>query len=339
MNILLSIIIPHLKGEKNLLECIESIPLNINYEIIIVDNNSRDDSIKIAKEKFSHIKIVHSKVNRGYAGGCNLGEEYANGEFLLFLNDDTIIINDAIETLLKLIQSNDNISSVQPKILNFYNNKKFDYAGASGGYIDYLGYPFARGRIFNTIENDNNQYDNKKKIFWASGTAFITRKNIFNKMYQFDEDLFAHMEEIDYHWKCHLNNYDVYVEPKAIIHHKGGATLKYGSYKKIYLNHRNSMILFLTNNQNLSLLTIVKRIVLEKMACVYYLLTINLKAAIAVIMGNLWCMININYIYKRRKNIQKIVKGSINIPSELMVPHSIIKKYYLNRKKYYKDIL
>ena len=201
--------------------------------------------------------------------------------------------------------------------------------------MDYLGYPFARGRILNTIEKDQHQYEDKKKIFWASGTAFITKKKVFEKIGPFDETLFAHMEEIDFHWKCHLNNYDVYVEPKAVVYHKGGATLKYGSYKKIYLNHRNSMILFLTNNKTLAFSNVFKRILLEILAVFYYIITINLKAAIAVIIANLWCVLNIKYIWTRKKNIISTTK----ISSNLMVPYSIIKKYFINKKRYYKNMI
>ena len=140
----------------------------------------------------------------------------------------------------KKIQSDNKIASVQPKILNYFESDKFDYAGACGGHIDVFGYPFSRGRIFDTIENDNGQYENSEQIFWASGTAFITRKSLFEKVGGFDETLFAHMEEIDYHWKCHLMGYDVWVEPQSSIQHQGGATLSYGSPEKTYLNHRNS---------------------------------------------------------------------------------------------------
>ena len=235
------------------------------------------------------------------------------------------------------MDSDSNISSVQPKIKNFYNDQNFDYAGGCGGELDIFCFPFSRGRIFNTIEKDNNQYDKSDYIFWASGTGFMTRKSIFNKVNGFDKTLFAHMEEIDYHWKCHLNNYDVYVEPKAIIYHKGGSTLKYGSYKKIYLNHRNSMILFLTNNINLSISNIIKRLLLEKVALIYYMVNINLKGVLAIIMGNLWWIANINYILKRKKIIKQVSKNH-KISSNLMLPYSIVKKYFLERKKYYTDV-
>ena len=338
---MISIIIPHLKGSNILMECLSSIikhTQNVRYEIIIVDNNSTDGSVNAIKQKFSDIKIIQSNINRGYAGGCNLGAENAKGEYLLFLNNDTKITNGAIELLVDAMKIDENISSVQPKIKNYYNKNLFDYAGACGGYIDYLGYPFSRGRIFNTIEEDLGQYDSKKKIFWASGTAFITRKDIFIKMNGFDEILFAHMEEIDYHWKCLLNGYDVYIEPKSVVYHKGGQTLPYDSYKKIYLNHRNSMILFLTNHQNLSFKLILKRFALNDIAALYYLCTGNFKGFGAVCMANLWMFFNIRYLLKRRMKIKKIIPSNSNIDDDLMLPYSIVKKYFYSNKKTYNKL-
>ena len=149
----------------------------------------------------------------------------------------------------------------------------------------------------------------------------------------FDESLFAHMEEIDYHWRCLLNGFEIYIQPKATIYHKGGYTLAYGSYQKIYLNHRNSMILFLTNNQNLSFLTICKRLLLEDITFIYYLLTGRLKAALAVITANLWWLFNIKYILKRKKRIKATIKSYHPISNELMVPYSIVRAYFYSKKK------
>ena len=270
-----------------------------------MDNNSLDDSINYVRKKFPEINIVKSEYNRGYAGGCNLGAKYAKGEYLFFLNDDTILTKNAIEILLNVFNKNEKISSVQPKILNYFRKNYFDYAGASGGYIDYLGYPFARGRIFNYLEEDKKQYNDKKKIFWASGTAFMTKKLIFNHINKFDEKLFAHMEEIDYHWKSILYGYDVYVEPKSIIYHKGAQTLKYGTFKKTYLNHRNSMILFLTNSLILTKLNITKRIFLELIAFFYHILKFDFKGGIAILFANFWLLFNMQYILKKIKNKKK----------------------------------
>tara|TARA_B100002052_G_scaffold133497_1_gene122669 strand:+ start:19748 stop:20755 length:1008 start_codon:yes stop_codon:yes gene_type:complete len=335
LQITVSIIIPHLKGKTNLSECIQSIDKKKNYEIIIVDNSSSDNSINYVKNKFPEVNIIKSKYNRGYAGGCNLGAKYAKGEYLFFLNDDTILTKNTTEILLSILKENKQVASVQPKILNYFNKNYFDYAGASGGYIDYLGYPFARGRIFNEIEEDNNQYNDKKKIFWASGTAFMTKKLIFNKINKFDEKLFAHMEEVDYHWKSILYGYDVYVEPKATIYHKGAQTLKYGSFKKTYLNHRNSMILLLTNNLSLNKLNFAKRLFLELVAIFYYIFKFDFKSGFAVLSANFWLLFNVQYILKRKSNIKKNAKIK---DSDLILNKSIVWKYFIKNIKTFNKI-
>ena len=261
-----SIIIPHYNNYKILKECINSLS-SIKYEnneIIIIDNNSSDDSANQIKKKYPELIIHKLDNNMGYAGACNAGAKISDGEYLLFLNNDTIHESDFIDKLIDKISSNDRIASIQPKVKNFDKKEYFDYAGASGGYIDYLVFPFARGRIFNTIEKDEGQYDDAKKIFWTSGASFITKKNIFINLGGFDENLFAHMEEIDYCWKCYLAGYECWVEPKAVVYHHGGKTLSYESAQKTYLNHRNSMILLLTNySLSLSLFLFPIRLFLE----------------------------------------------------------------------------
>jgi len=333
---MVSIIIPHLKNKEIIYECIGSIEKkigNINYEIIIVNNNSIDHSLDTIEKEFVNISIIHSKINKGYAGGCNLGAKHAKEEYLLFLNNDTIIDSNSILELINTIKDDNLISSVQPKIKNYYNKEFFDYAGGAGGYMDYLVYPYARGRILNTLEEDIGQYDTKKKIFWASGTAFLTKASIFKEIGGFDETLFAHMEEIDYHWKCQLNGYKIYINPKSVIYHKGGQTLKYGSYKKIFLNHRNSLILLLTNYKKFSLIRYTKRLSLEIIAFIYYLLFLKFSAACAVLMANIWVFINIAYLIKRKKDNDRY-----NNNQPLISNYSIIKKYYLNNKKKYSQL-
>jgi GT2 family glycosyltransferase len=333
---MVSIIIPHLKNKEIIYECIDSIEKKIgdvNYEIIIVNNNSIDHSLDTIEKEFINISIIHSKINKGYAGGCNLGAKHAKEEYLLFLNNDTIIDSNSILELINTIKDDNLISSVQPKIKNYYNKEFFDYAGGAGGYMDYLVYPYARGRILNTLEEDIGQYDTKKKIFWASGTAFLTKASIFKEIGGFDETLFAHMEEIDYHWKCQLNGYKIYINPKSVIYHKGGQTLKYGSYKKIFLNHRNSLILLLTNYKKFSLIRYTKRLSLEIVAFIYYLLFLKFSAASAVLMANIWIFINIAYLIKRKKDNDRY-----NNNQPLISNYSIIKKYYLNNKKKYSQL-
>ena len=170
MNCSVSIIIPHYNHYTILKECIDSlIRIDFNdYEIIVIDNNSSDNSAQKIKKEFPQIVLHQLNENIGYAGACNKGAKISNGEYLLFINNDTIHDLNFLKILFKKIKSNDKIAAVQPKVKNIKDKEYFDYAGASGGYIDYLVFPFSRGRIFNTIEKDCMQYDDSKKIFWSS---------------------------------------------------------------------------------------------------------------------------------------------------------------------------
>ena len=246
---LVSIIIPHWNGLDVITDCLESLR-STSYkkiEIIVVDNNSSDDSVNQIRKKFPKVKLFENTKNEGYAGGCNRGSGIAKGEYLLFLNNDTIQNKDWIDNLVTKIESDPLIAAVQPKILNYYQKDKFDYAGGAGGEMDFLGFPFARGRIFNEQEVDKDQYNNSDNIFWSSGTAFIIRKTAFEEVGKFDEIFFAHMEEIDLCWRLHLAGYKVVSEPKSVIHHKNALTLPMYSEKKYYLNHRNSLLMLITN--------------------------------------------------------------------------------------------
>ena len=341
-NELVSIIIPHHNNFKILHNCVTSLYQSTyeNIEIIIVDNASTDSSIQNIKEQFSKLLIINSKKNLGYAGGCNLGAKTAKGELLFFLNNDTVICKDTIELLVEKITSNNSIASVQPKIKSLINKDCFDYAGAAGGFIDFLVFPFTRGRIFSTIEKDDNQYNDSVKIFWASGAGFITRKSIFNKMDGFDKNLFSHMEEIDYHWKSYLAGHEVWVEPKAELFHLGGSTLSMQSAKKSYYNHRNSLVLLLTNYPLwTSIFYFILRLPFEFISSLKDLLTLRPLHFLYHYMAIFWIIFNINILIDRRKKIRKIktIDYQSLIDDGLILNSSIVLKYYIfNKKKYSK---
>ena len=237
------------------------------------------------------------------------------------------------------MDSDSNISSVQPKIKNFYNDQNFDYAGGCGGELDIFCFPFSRGRIFNTIEKDNNQYDKSDYIFWASGTGFMTRKSIFNKVNGFDKTLFAHMEEIDYHWKCHLLGYNVSNVPSSIIYHKGGQTLDYQSPFKTYLNHRNSFLLLLTNYSiPVMLLLFIPRLILEFISIFYELLLGRINHSFAIIKSLMWLVVHPNIIYKRIKNNYKLRKINDFKMMKFFYKGSIVLSYFILNKKTFKSL-
>ena len=333
-----SVIIPHHNNYKILNECIQSLykAKYPNIEIIVVDNNSSDNSSNEIKKIYNDIIVHKSDVNLGYAGGCNAGAKIASGKFLLFLNNDTIHSPNFINHLVQKINSDSKIASVQPKIKNYDNQNYFDYAGACGGFIDYLVFPFARGRVFNTVEKDIGQYDDSLKVFWTSGTAFITRKNIFSSLGGFDENLFAHMEEIDYCWKCYIAGYECWVEPLSEVFHHGGKTLAYNSAKKTYLNHRNSLILLLTNyNLSLSLYLFPLRFILEIISSLNELLKLRINHFLAHYIALLSILFNIFYLYKRRNQISQFRKMNDKsiFDKDVILKESIVKKYFLLRKK------
>ena len=333
-----SIIIPHYNGKEILLRCIKSIEKSSknSNEIIVVDNASTDDSINYIKHKFPNVTIIKSSKNLGYAGGCNLGAKKAKNEYLIFLNNDTIVENGWDEMLILGFDDNQ-VSSVQPKIKNLLKTSHFDYAGASGGFIDVFCYPFCRGRIFNTIERDKGQYDSQANIFWASGAGFATKKDIFFKAGMFDTKLFAHMEEIDYHWRCQMMGYKIIVCPDSVIFHEGGATLSYKSYKKTYLNHRNSMILFLSNHSlRTCLYLILPRLLLQLGSIVRDIVMIKPGHAIAQIASLISLLFNIPYLINKRK-ANSLLK-SLNTNLSGLYKRSIAIDYFIFNNKSFSQL-
>ena len=337
-DILISIIIPHFNKEKIILNCLQSLSNSsfLNKEIIVVDNGSTDNSVSLIKTQFPNVKVVDCPENKGYAGGCNEGANIALGKYLVFLNNDTLHHEGWLEPLVNKLECNKSISSVQPKILNAINRNYFDYAGGSGGFLDKYCFPFVRGRIFETIEKDKGQYDNSIEIFWASGTGFITRKSIFKKVGGFDQKLFAHFEEIDYHWKCKLKGYKVYVQPSSVIYHIGGATLSYKSPQKKYLNHRNSLILMLANNSKTHLMKyLIPRIIFELISILKEIFTFNFGFAYAQIKAIIWIFLNYDYIQNKR---QKLKMLDPNYDSSHFYQKSIVIEYFLKIKHEYHRI-
>ena len=333
---LVSVIIPHYGGEEIIQECLKSLKSSnyIQLEIIVVDNSSTDDSIKIMKDKFPHVTLIQSEFNRGFAGGCNFGAQHAMGRYLLILNNDTIHESGWIKHLVQCMESDKNISSVQPKIKNYKKQDYFDYAGGSGGFMDKYCYPFARGRVFNTIEKDEGQYDDSCRVFWASGTAFLTKRNIFEQIGGFDETLFAHMEEIDYHWKCQLLGYEVWVEPKSVVYHHGALTLPKSSPQKTYLNYRNSLILLLTNYEAIkSLKLFFPRFSMEILSLIKEILIFRWRHALAIMRAWLWTIFHLGFLYQRRRSLKKTHQVD-NIYRK-----SIVVRYYLMGKKTFTGII
>ena len=330
-----SIIIPHYNGEDLLYNCIDSIYKNISikdFELIVVDNASTDDSINRIKSNFQNVEIISSNSNLGYSGGCNLGAIHANGKYLLFLNNDTEHSNEWIEKLVYFLDSNSKIAAVQPKILNIHNKKLFDYAGGAGGFIDKFCFPFVQGRIFHTLEEDHNQYNNPSRIFWASGAAFMIRSNIFKTLEGFDKVYFAYMEEIDLCWRAQAMGYKIYSVPDSFVYHYGKQTIKENTIKSHYLNHRNSWILFFKNSFTFNYgILIIQRLVLDWMALAYSVMTLDIRRFFAILFAQIWILFFAGKIIKIRRNNQITQLDNI-------YDKSIAIDYFFKRKKYFSQI-
>lgn len=245
----ISIIIPHLKGLDILRDCLVSIYQSSfrDFEVIVIDNGSEDGSSEMVVGQFPEVRLIRLKVNRGYAGGCNVGIQASASHLILLLNDDTILDPGAVGALVEVFDRDPDLGGAQPKLLNVQDRTHFDYSGACGGLIDILGYPFAFGRTFMSLEEDRGQFDSPSEIFWACGTCAIYRRRAIEEVGLLDEDFFAHMEEIDLAWRLHLAGYSLIRVPQAVVYHYSGHTLPNTERHKMYLNHRNSIVCLIKN--------------------------------------------------------------------------------------------
>ncbi|MBS3993601.1 MAG: glycosyltransferase family 2 protein, partial [Bacteroidetes bacterium] len=239
-----AVVILNWNGRKLLEQFLPSI---VNYstneytKIYVADNASTDDSISFIKKTFPTVSIILNKENGGYAKGYNDALKNINADVFALVNSDIEVTENWITPVVDYFLQQPEVSIIQPKIKDFKNKEYFEYAGAAGGFIDSYGYPFCRGRIFDTVEKDQNQYENTKKIFWASGACFFVRTSVFMQLNGFDESFFAHQEEIDFCWRAYNSGHQVYYLPSSEVYHVGGATLNEANPKKTYLNFRNSL--------------------------------------------------------------------------------------------------
>ena len=218
-----------------------------NLELVVVDNGSTDQSVSFLQQQYPQIKTIILSENLGYAGGYNAALQQVEADYYILLNSDVEVSPGWVEPLIELMETHTNVAASQPKLLSFHHKNKFEYAGASGGWIDSLGYPFARGRVLEHCETDHGQYDKAAPIFWASGAAFCVRAKAFHEMNGFDASFFAHQEEIDLCWRLQRKGYQIYSCPQSVVWHVGGSTLPKGNSQKTFLNYRNNLWMLAKN--------------------------------------------------------------------------------------------
>jgi len=218
-----------------------------DFEIILADNASEDETVSWVNKYFPEVIISTFDDNYGYCGGNNKAVSTASKEILLFLNNDVEVTTNWLHGINEAFQKDDKIAAVQPKMLSYNNKDEFEYAGAAGGFIDKYGYPFCRGRIFETVEKDEGQYNESSDIFWASGAALAIKKDLFEELGGFDEDFEFHMEEIDLCWRVQRAGHRIVYTPKSTVYHLGGGSLAMGSPRKVYYNFRNNLFMLWKN--------------------------------------------------------------------------------------------
>lgn len=241
-------------------------------EVVVADNGSTDGSVAVLGSEFPTVRIVRLDRNYGFAGGYNRALRQVEADYYILLNSDVETPAGWLDPLLDTLERNPDVAVVSPKLISSEDRRLFEYAGAAGGYIDWLGYPFCRGRILRTVEEDRGQYDDARDLFWVSGAAFCCRADVFRALGGFDDDFFAHMEEIDLCWRMQLAGYRVRVVPESRVYHLGGGTLQTDSPSKVFYNHRNNLaMLYKCSSSGQRLLVAVLRPALDVLAALSYL--------------------------------------------------------------------
>ena len=296
-----------------------------NYEIIIIDNASTDSSIVFLGEKYSDIKIIQNLDNQGFAGGYNSGLKEIDAEYYVLLNSDVEVTPNWVEPIIALMDGDKSIAACQPKIKSYHQKTHFEYAGAAGGYIDWLGYPFCRGRVFDSYEEDLGQYDHTREIFWATGACMFVRAEVFWALGGFDTQFFAHMEEIDLCWRMKNAEHRIFYCSDSTVFHVGGGTLPKSNPRKTFLNYRNGLAMLYKNLPAQKLIsTIALRLILDGISGIKLLLSGSLS--------DFWAVIKAHFAF-----YAMIPRLKRNSPKEVsqIYQKSIVWAYFVRKNKHY----
>lgn len=302
-----------------------------SHPIYVADNGSTDDSVAWLTANHSAVKIITMATNTGYAGGYNEALQYINESIACLLNSDIEVTPGWLDTIPQRFIHNPQLAGLQPKIRDYNRKDYFEYAGAAGGFLDKLAYPYCRGRVFDRLERDTGQYNDRPDIDWASGAALFIRLDAFKKVGGFDTSYFAHQEEIDLCWRLRLSGYTISVEPAAVVYHVGGGTLDTDNAQKTFYNFRNSLFNIVKNEQSAYWIIIVLlRMKLDGIAAIRFVLQGRFSHFIAIFRAHLsfygFFMSTVKKRYKVNNKPQLTEKKAVK---------SIVYRYFiLNQKKF-----
>jgi GT2 family glycosyltransferase len=328
-----AIIILNWNGQK-LLE--QFLPSVVNFsselaEIYIADNASTDSSIKFVNKFYPSIKIIENTTNEGYAKGYNDALADVDADIYCLLNSDVEVTKDWLKPILEVFKKEEKTAIIQPKLLDFKDKTKFEYAGGAGGFLDIYGYPYCRGRVFNDLETDNGQFNDVSDIFWASGACLFIRSKIYHQLDGLDEDYFAHQEEIDLCWRTQNIGYKVKYVGTSTVFHLGGATLQETNPQKTYLNFRNSLLNVVKNvPKKWFLFVVFSRLILDGIAGIKFLIELRPVHTFAILRAHISFYKNFFKFLAKRKKLQK--KQDYNLHT------SIVWQYFILGRKKFKDL-
>ncbi len=335
----ISIVILNWNGEEMLRAFLPSVLVcstGHDVEVCVADNGSTDGSCKMLEEEFPTVRIIRLDENYGFAEGYNRALAQVEAEYVVLLNSDVEVTPDWLNPLVDFMDSHPEAAACQPKILSHRHRESFEYAGAAGGFIDKLGYPYCRGRIFDVVEKDEGQYDTILPVFWATGAALMIRADIYQQVGGLDGRFFAHMEEIDLCWRLHSRGYGIYCVPQSMVYHVGGATLKKENPRKTFLNFRNNLLMLYKNLPEKELKSVLfKRSILDFMAASVFFLKGNFGDCRAVFRARRqFKRLRSRFEESRRENLKRAVNQ--HIPER--TSFSILWKSKVRGKKTYSDL-
>ena len=305
-------------------------------QVFVIDNASNDNSISFLKENYPGVQLVQNPRNEGFAKGYNNGLRHIHAEYYILLNSDVEVTENWIQPVVTLMESDKKIASCQAKIRDYKNKALFEYAGAAGGFIDKYGYAFCRGRIFDSFETDTGQYDDQKEIFWATGACMFIRSESYLKAGGFDEDFYAHMEEIDLCWRLKNSGYKIMYCPQSVVYHLGGATLSKIDPHKTYLNFRNNLILFFKNHSSSYFwMKLFLRMTFDGIAAIKFFLGGQFAHFAAVLKAH-W---HFYFLFFQTLGKRKALKAQISsYASTAVYGKSIVFDYFIRGKKKFTEL-
>ncbi len=326
-----SAIIPHAGGVEILRECLESLrkTVDVDLEVVIVDNGSGENPDNWGIDQLANVQVLHYQCKLGFAAACNRGVEASHGEFVFLFNNDAVCAPDSVKILAESLAADSSLGAVQPKILSYFDSSLFDYSSACGGLMDRYGIPFARGRIFDHVEEDHGQYDDRTEIFWGAGAALMIRRSLYLEAGGLEEPFFAHMEEIDFLWRLQLMGWRIMAIPEARVTHRGAVTIKSGSFQKLYCNHRNSLAMLV---RNYSLASLVRyfpvRLLMDAAWAAYCLVRLDFVKFLAVSRAGIWIWLSLPYLIMGRRRVQRLRRVSDDSIRSRIYNGSIAFQYY-----------